>query len=174
MLRSALIVAVPEAGRSIEQWRERTCSDKPAIGIPVHVTLLFPFVPAPDIHDGLIAELSSLFGGFESFFFELREARRWPQMSYLAPEPSEPLVDLTKAIVARYPDYPPYEDMFDSIVPPLTVAHGDTTLLDRAESDVLESLPIRVAVCEVVLIEEAVPDWGQWRTRVRFALSPPA
>lgn len=174
VLRSALLVTVPEAGRSIEHWRERTCSDKPSIGIPAHVTLLFPFVPAHEIDDGLIAELSALFREFESFDFELREARRWPEMSYLAPEPPEPFVDLTEAIVARYPDYPPYEGVFDSIVPHVTVAHGDTALLDQAESDVLESLPIAVAVREVVLLEEVVPDWGRWQTRARFALNPPA
>jgi 2'-5' RNA ligase len=99
VLRTALIVAVPEAGSSVEQWRERTCSDKPSIGIPAHVTLLFPFIPAPEIDDGLVAELSTLFGDFESFDFELREARRWPELVYLAPEPPEPFVDLTEAIV---------------------------------------------------------------------------
>jgi 2'-5' RNA ligase len=96
VLRSALVVTVPEAGRSIEQWREPTCSDKPSIGISAHVTLLFPFVPAPEIDDRLIAELSALFREFESFDFELREARRWPEMSYLAPEPPEPFVDRPK------------------------------------------------------------------------------
>jgi 2'-5' RNA ligase len=174
VLRSALILAVPEAGRSVEQWRERTCTDKPSIGIPAHVTLLFPFVPASEIDDRLVAELSELFGGFENFNFELRETRRWPEMVYLAPEPPEPFVDLTEAIVARYPDYPPYEGVFDSIVPHLTVAHGGASLLGQAEAELLESLPIGVVAREVVLLEETVPDWGRWQTRARFALKPQA
>jgi hypothetical protein len=64
--------------------------------------------------------------------------------------------------------------MFDSIVPHVTVANGHTTLLDQAESDVLESLPIGVAVREVVLIEEVILDWGRWQTRANFALNPAA
>lgn len=166
-------MAVPEAGTSVEEWRERTCTDKPSIGIPAHVTLLFPFVPAPEIDDGLVAELSALFGGFEIFNVELRETRRWPEMVYLAPEPPEPFIDLTEAIVARYPDYPPYEGVFDSIVPHLTVAHGGASLLGQAETELLESLPIGVVAREVVLLEESVPDWGRWQIRARFRLKPP-
>ena len=173
-LRSALIVAVPEAGSTVEQWRERTCSDKPSIGIPAHVTLLFPFVPASTIDDALVTELSALFRGFASFDFELREARRWPEMLYVAPEPPDPFVELTEAIVARYPDYPPYEGVFDSIVPHLTVAHGDASRLGQAEIDLLGSLPIAVMVREVVLLEETVPDWGRWHARARFPLQPRA
>jgi 2'-5' RNA ligase len=78
-LRTALVVAVPEAGATVESWRERTCNDKPSIGIPAHVTLLFPFV-APDDLDRELPRLRRLVSGFEPFRFMLDETRRFPNV----------------------------------------------------------------------------------------------
>ncbi len=46
---TALVVAFPEAWPIVDGWRERTCLDRPSIGIPPHVTLVFPFVPAEEV-----------------------------------------------------------------------------------------------------------------------------
>ena len=45
-LRSMVIIPVPEAADAVDRWREETCNDKPSIGVPAHITLIFPFVPA--------------------------------------------------------------------------------------------------------------------------------
>jgi hypothetical protein len=63
-LRSALIVAVPEATSTVDGWREHTCADRPSIGVPAHVTILFPFVPAPEIDVALVDDLRGLFARF--------------------------------------------------------------------------------------------------------------
>ena len=67
MLRTALVVGVSEPAPIVDGWRERTCSDKPSIGVPAHVTLLFPFVPAERLDDRLLAELDALFARFDPF-----------------------------------------------------------------------------------------------------------
>ena len=59
MPRSALIVAVPEAEPLVHEWRLRY--DNAELGIPAHVTLIFPFVPAEEIGEELVAELRELF-----------------------------------------------------------------------------------------------------------------
>ena len=168
-LRTALIVAVPEAARAVDPWLEPTSRAKPSTGIPAHITLLFPFVPAAGIDAGLLEELRELFARFAAFPFALRRPARFPDTIYLAPEPAKPFVRLTEAIVDRYP-YPPYEGAFETIVPHLTVAHGESALLDQAENDVLPALPIESVAQEVVLLEEALPDWGRWEQRARFPL----
>jgi hypothetical protein len=91
---------------------------------------------------------------------------------YLAPEPPRPFVRLTKALVAEYPEYPPYagEVSLDEIVPHLTVAEGDAPLLDEAEHEIEQLLPIGAEAREVVLLEELEPDSALWRTRAQLQL----
>lgn len=172
-LRSALVVAVPEAAPAVDAWRERTSAAKPSNGVPAHVTILFPFVPAYEIDSDTLTELRTTFGRFPGFSFELREARRFPGVLYLAPEPGEPFVALTEAIVASFPDYPPYDRAFDSIVPHLTAAEGDSELLDEAEADIQPSLPIPAEAHDVLVLEETEPNLARWRIRARLPLGLP-
>ncbi|HSJ95209.1 MAG TPA: 2'-5' RNA ligase family protein [Gaiellaceae bacterium] len=171
-LRTALIVPVPEAAPAVDPWRERTCADRPSAGVPAHVTVLFPFVPATEIDDRLIDDLRALFAEHRSFSFELREPRRFPGVLYLAPEPAEPFLELVHAAALRFPELPPYggEIPLASIVPHLTVAHGEPALLDEAEAEMRPLLPIRTAADEVVLLEELEPDWGRWEPRAALPL----
>ena len=53
--RSALIVAVAEAEPLVGEWRLRY--DNALLGIPAHVTLLFPFVPAENVDEALFGEI---------------------------------------------------------------------------------------------------------------------
>ena len=170
-LRSALVVAVPEAGRVVEAWRERTCNDKPSIGIPAHVTLLFPFVDPRDL-DGELPRLDSLFSNYRPFRFTLAALHRFPNVLYLAPTPATPFVELIAGVLATYPDHPPYGGAVPrhSIVPHVTVASGDAAVLAEAEAEVSACLPIASHARHVVVLEEVEPDWGRWRTRARLPL----
>lgn len=164
-------MAVPEAAALVDPWRERTCADRPSIGIPAHVTLLFPFVPAETLDQAVIGALAEVVANVPAFDFTLARPARFPETLYLAPEPPEPFVSLTEAIHARFPSHPPYEGVHETIVPHLTVAHGDAALMDEAERDVTPGLPIVARANEVVLLEEIDADWGRWDVRSRLALS---
>ena len=168
MLRTALVVEVSEPASIVDGWRKRTCADKPSIGVPAHVTLLFPFVPAERLDDRLLAELDALFARFDPFAVVFAQTDRFPTTLYLRPEPAQPFVGLTEAIVARYPEHPPYEGAFDEIVPHLTVAHGEPELLGVPRGGRRADPPLRVVVDEVVLLEEVEPDWRPWARRRAF------
>jgi 2'-5' RNA ligase len=170
VLRTAVIVPVPEAAGAVDPWRERTSNDKPSRGVPAHVTLLFPFVPAADVDAAIVEELRRVVGAAEAFAFGLREARRFPGVLYLAPDPPEPFVRLTEAIADRWPRHPPYEGAFETVVPHLTVAQGDAALLDEAETVVRPALPIHAQAREALLLEEVEPEWRRWETRARLPL----
>ena len=160
-MESAVIVSFPEASPAVDAWREQTCADRPSIGIPPHVTLLHPFIPAEAIDERCLAELRSLFAASARFDVRFETVRRWPGMLYR----------LTEAIAERWPDYPPYERIHDEVIPHLTVAYGDDQLLTEVDADVLAKLPIRATVHEAVLLVELVPD-VRWETRARFPLKP--
>ena len=131
-METAVVCAFPELSSIVDGWRERTCiEDRPSMGIPPHVTLLYPFVPA-EVAEGSLDGLRELFDAAPSFAVSFRELRRWPEMAYLAPEPPEPFTRLTEAIAGRWPAHPPYEGIHDVVIPHLTVAYGDDALLERS------------------------------------------
>jgi 2'-5' RNA ligase len=165
---SALIVEVPEAEPLVGDWRaQHDWSAKH--GVPAHITLLFPFVPTEEVDAQLLSELRELFGSEASFAFELARVSRFPDVAWLAPEPSEPFSALTQLIAARYPDYPPYEGIHDVVIPHLTVAEGDSGLHDQVEAALAEHLPIAAHAHYVVLLFE--DDEGLWHEAHRFPLS---
>jgi 2'-5' RNA ligase len=165
---SALIVTVPRAAPLVEGWLERTAGMKPSHGVPAHVTVLFPFVPAEEIDDALLEELRGLFAGFEPFGLTLPRLARFPTTLYLDPEPAGPFRELTRAVVERWPEHQPYEGEFDEVVPHLTVAQGEKELLDAAEADVSRKLPLVTRATEVTLLVEGERFGERWEPRARF------
>jgi 2'-5' RNA ligase len=163
---SALIVAVPEAEPLVHEWRLRY--DNAALGIPAHVTLIFPFVPAEEIGEELIAELRELFAAQTAFSFTLARVGRFADVAWLAPDPSDPFRRLTELIFSRHPDYPPYEGLHEEVLPHLTVAMGDAALQDEVEAALAPHLPIAAHAGEVTLIVE--DESGHWSESERFPL----
>lgn len=166
MPRSALIVAVPEAEPLVHEWRMRY--DNAALGIPAHITLIFPFVPAEEIGEELVDELRGLFAAQPGFSFTLARVARFPEVAWLAPEPDEPFRRLTGLIFSRYPEYPPYEGIHDDVIPHLTVAIGDAALQDDVEAALSPHLPIAAHAGEVTLLGE--DESGHWSESERFPL----
>lgn len=136
-------------------------------GVPAHVTLLYPFLPRAD--DELVAELRSLFASVPAFEFGLARIERFPDgTAWLAPEPPEPFVALTRTIVERFPAYPPYGGAHDEIVPHLTIAQGEGELLARVEAGLAGLEPIDARADEVALLERG--EDGVWCRRGTFRL----
>jgi 2'-5' RNA ligase len=164
--RSALIVAVPEAEPLVHDWRLRY--DNAELGIPAHVTLIFPFVPAEEIGVELLDELRKLFAEQPAFEFTLAGVARFADVAWLAPDPSDPFRRLTDLIFSRYPDYPPYEGLHEEVLPHLTVAMGDAALQDEVDAALTPHLPIAAHAGEVTLLVE--DESGHWAEFVRFPL----
>jgi 2'-5' RNA ligase len=124
-----------------------------ALGVPAHITILFPFAPAAEVDED---ELGTLLGAQAAFDFELVSVEHWgDDVTYLAPRPAAPFVALTDAVQARWPDYPPYEGMHDEPIPHLTVGElrlGSPGELAAAERAVQEQLPISTRVDRAVLL----------------------
>jgi 2'-5' RNA ligase len=166
--RSALIVEVPEAEPAVHEWRLRY--DNARLGIPAHMTLLFPFLPSDRLDDRVRDELRALFSTQPSISFSLTRVTVFPDETiWLAPEPSEPFKRMTESIVERYPDYLPYEGIHDEIIPHLTVTAGDASLQHEVEADVAPHLPIHAQTRAVTLLVE--DDSERWSVGERFSLA---
>src|SRR3954451_4826007 len=101
--RTALIVEVPEAEPQVGDLRLQHDSSA-ALGVPAHVTILFPFAEVEDVEEDALAEL---FAKFPAFDFELDRVERFDDgLVWLHPEPSLRFSDLTAAVWQRWPDHP--------------------------------------------------------------------
>lgn len=172
MPTSALIVRVPEAEPLVETLRRRF-DPSARLGVPAHITILFPFMDPGSITSDVLAATQAAVGSIRAFAFALDEVGRWPDTTYLAPRPAEPFVELTEALVRRFPECPPYGARHPRIVPHLTVADGSFDAAETAAAELRPLLRERGAVeakCRAIdLIENSS---GAWKTMHVIALSP--
>ncbi len=166
MAETALICRVPEAERYIGRYRERF--DPPARrNVPAHVTILYPFMPPASVDAGVLTELAAIAGTVPCFEYRLAETRRFPVSLYLAPQPGDSFAALTAAVFRAFPDYPPFEGKFTTVVPHVTVAHADEAQLCEIEIELRIALasgsPLRARCSEMVLIENSTGRWEEIR-----------
>lgn len=162
---STLIVPVPSVERVLAELLGRP-PQRATTGIPAHITALFPFAPADAIDTALEAAVGEVVAGFSPFQFRLASVGTFPSVLYLAPEPAQPFRELTDALCARWPQFPPYGGAYDEVIPHLTVATG------RQRPDVIERLqrllPLEARAAEVwLLTQDSESRWALYR---RFPL----
>lgn len=168
MSDTAVLVHVPEAEPLVGHWRLKHTYDAP-LGIPAHVTLLFPWVQVDELSEDDEERLARLIAGTEPFDVMFARTARFPDVLYLEPEPSQLFSALTAAIAAEWPEHPAYEGLHEAVVPHLTVAHGEDDLLERIRGEVEPRLPLRTRVSEAKLFVEDEAGRWQERTRLPFA-----
>ncbi|MEV5610918.1 2'-5' RNA ligase family protein [Streptomyces sp. NPDC052225] len=166
---SGLVVRVPEAEAAVRAWRERL-DTSPRSGVPAHVTVLFPFLPADRIDSGVRDTLRAVLGRQRSFEARFERCGRFPGLLYLAPEPVTPFRRLTEAVVGQWPEHPPYGGKYGDAAPHLTVVEcRDDAGMERAEADLLaRALPL---VTHVSAVDLVVHDGTRWQQRDTFPLA---
>jgi 2'-5' RNA ligase len=165
---SAIVIRVPVPA-GLDRLRRRW--DMAAgVGVPAHVTILFPFLPASDLTPADRSALADIARGVEPFEIAFRRVGRFPAVVYLVPEPSGPIAALTAAVTARYPGHPPYGGVFDEVVPHLTVTEvgAETTPLDAIAAEAEHWLPFAHHVTALEVLVES-PE-GRWRRHWRIPL----
>jgi hypothetical protein len=143
-------------------------------GLPPHITVLAPFIPPPGLTGEVETVLGQLFTRVQPFGFRLARVARWPLVVYLDPEPADPFRALTAAVLARFPDHPPYGGAFEEVIPHLTVAECerqnacDDPAADLAEVEraIVGGVPIGARATQVWLMVGN----GRWGIRARFRL----
>lgn len=169
---SALVALIPEAERLVADFRTRF-DPSAAVGVPAHVTIIYPFKPPSLLTPAVIVKLFGLFSSIDSFEVSFTRTARFPSVLYLAPEPDTPFRNLIELLGRQFPEAPPYEGKHAEVIPHLTVADvGDAAQLAQIEADfepeARECLPIRSTVTEIVLMDN---EPGRWEIRHRFALA---
>ena len=167
--RTALVVLVPEAEAVVGQLRLALDPVAP-LGVPAHVTVLFPFMPAGELSEGVLTGLAALFGSTNAFEHSLVRSEWFgDEVLWLAPDAGERFRELTDLASTAFPEYPPYQGQFDDVVPHLTVAdHGPLDEMRDAERAIQRHLPISsVAQAVTLMVEQRL---GRWEAAAAFAL----
>ena len=169
MLRSGLIVKVPEAEPAVHNLRSHL-DPVAALGVPAHITVLFPFAPPASLSGAAHSTLRGLFSNITAFDFRL-VATRWfdHTVLWLAPDPNAQFLALTHAVADEFPAYPPYDGQFSDVIPHLTVADcGPADAMRAAEQRLQPTLPIKSTARSVSLMCE-LPS-GLWQETATYAL----
>ena len=160
---TCLIVPVLDAEPVVARWlnTDRVNFD----GVPLHVTVMYPFMPARALDPAEEQGIAELARGIEPFDFALTGLRRFPGVQYLAPEPAATFAALTERIQLRWPSCEPYDGAYDTVVPHVTVTFGDDPPADDATLE--RDLPIRTRATELWLLGQTSHGW---QTTERFFL----
>lgn len=172
-VQSSPVIVVPEAERLVKPFREKY-DPSAAVGMPAHITLLYPFKQPVEINKMVLDNLDQCFVQFPPFAFSLIATRRFGvQTLYLAPEPDEPFRQLTMAIWACHPETPPYGGRYSDVVPHLSVADqcADEQQLESIAMAFAHAshgeLPIGARATEVTLMDTTS---GRWEIRTKLRL----
>ena len=167
---SALIVSVPEADPVVGAFRAALDSGA-ALGVPSHITVLYPFMPTSALDTDVIVQLSGLFASIYAFEISLTSIEWFDHnVVYLRPDPDAALRQMTALVADQWPQWPPYEGAHPNPTPHLTIAdNGDLLAMGEAAHAVLQSLPLHVKVSEVQLYS-GTEEPGTWHHRLTFPL----
>jgi 2'-5' RNA ligase len=172
--QSGLVVLVPEAEPAVAEHR-LVLDANARLGVPAHVTVLFPFAPPGKIDADDLARLEALFARRRPFDYRFAHTSWFDEeVVWLAPDDPQPFRALTEAVQDAFPAHPPFEGLFDEVVPHLTIGYGtDLAALRAAEEAVSTHLPIQGRATEVVLLSQGAAS-GRWVRTAVFPLGPHA
>jgi hypothetical protein len=169
---SALVVIVPEAEPLVAGLRRRH-DPSAAVGVPAHVTVLYPFVPPARLDDAVRGEVRDLFATRDAFDYRFERVERLGDATViLAPEPATAFSALIGAATARWPAFPPYGGAFETVIPHLTIGDrlepgaSDAVVTD-AERALARLGPVTGRARTISLLVEHN---GRWYTDSAYAL----
>ncbi|MGH3887194.1 MAG: 2'-5' RNA ligase family protein [Pseudonocardiaceae bacterium] len=134
-------------------------------GVPAHVSLLYPFVTAAELDEGVISALGELFAEQVPMPVEFVKCYRRDGFVALRPEPIEGLTGLLGEARRRWPEVVPYEGLYGDVEPHVTVAlRASEETAVTIEQEVTAELPISADLREAWLVAFE----GRWSLRGRF------
>ena len=165
---TALVALVPAAEPVVGSWRAEL-DPSAADGMPPHVTVVAPWLPADRLTDADSQALREITSGVPAFDVVLLEFGRFPRTLWLAPRPADPFVRLTLEVERRWPDTPSYAGRFPTMIPHLTIGDAvDPDALAHVVADVAPRLPIEARVSELALMVRG--DDGGWQAHSQYTL----
>ena len=139
-----------------------------SVGVPAHVTIVFPFLPAAQLTPDVRRSLAVVAARQRPFEVRFATVERFPTVVYPRPPAVGPLRHLTEAVVERFPDFPPYGGVFEEVIPHLTITESSDAPFDDIAALAEAALPFSHRVTRLQVLVEG--DEGRWHGRWRIPL----
>ncbi len=164
MESGALIVPVLEAAPAVDPHRSRL-DPSSGLGVPAHVTVLFPFTPPESLDDASLVRLAAAVRSVPPFRVRF-SATSWfgDDVLWLKPDDDGGFRALTRSVREVFPAALPYEGLHYDAVPHLTIGMAPLACykqLREAESAVHTDLPIEttVRIVEYGVVSDSPGSW---------------
>lgn len=169
--RSSIDIQFDELTALLDRWRKDTV-EVASLGVPPHITLLYPWRNAP-LKNSDLQQLEEILVAFEPFDLCFDRVGTFEGgVVYLALKDERAPREMMKAIFAAFPNTPPYSGTLTDPSPHLTVAKCSPESLSNLSDEIAEalSLPMTFHVSEIVIMEER--EDGRWFNRHVAGLHP--
>jgi hypothetical protein len=111
--------------------------------------------------------LTAIAAGRSAFVARFARVEQRESMVWLVPAEQAPFLELTAAVVDRWPEHPPYGGIHDVLIAHLTLVETeDRAAREQAASVAREVGPFEAVAGELRVIDESAA--GTWRTRWRL------
>jgi 2'-5' RNA ligase len=170
---SAVVVRFPELDELMDALRGRFALPRKPNGIAAHVTVIVPFLGRDELtEEHELPALRQLCANVGSFDVTFAQTGRFPHVLYLAPEPAEPFIAFTRAMLARWPQLRPPGGREKPIVPHLTVTTArPPKVFHQVEQALRPLLPIRARAESAQLYSF---DGRRWTQEAQMPFAPEA
>src|SRR5256885_8037230 len=150
--RTGLVIPVPGADALLDAVRER--HPGAVRDVPAHVAVLYPFLDAGELDDGVVGSIGAIVGEHGPTEVRFAACHRQPGFVGLLPQPPDVLDALASATRQRWPNVLPYGGMFgEDPGAHLTVAMGtDEATASVIEREVGPYLPLRALLDQAWLV----------------------
>ena len=168
-METAIVVPVEGAELLLSGAAAAFGFDRPP-GMPAHVTLLYPFVDAERLSVGHAHQAQRALSNVQPFGCSFSSIGRFddpPVAIFLEPKPVEQFSAMVEALVAAFPEFPPYGGTVEEVIPHLTLVEtADRNLWAEVEEWVRPQLPVRTSVQGFSIYVRTETGWVE-----RFQLS---
>ena len=153
----------------LERLRRRRVASA-AVGVPAHVTLLYPFIELEDLEPSVRRRLRQIAAAHLPFDYRHDRIAEWPDAIYVVVEPGAPFKRLQRDLQAAFPEWPIYGPEFTlEFEPHITVADAKGKLEPGVrDASAWRALP-GPARAEAIDVIATRPD-GRWKLVWRIPL----
>lgn len=167
---SGVVIEVPEAESIVADWRRRH-DPAAGLGVPAHITILYPFMPPGQFTEESLDPLRVIAAGTRPFRFGLGAVDEFPGLLWLRPDPSSAFIALMRQVWAAYPRFPAYGGRYLEPSPHLTVAVVDpgepqARLRRELEVELAGQLPVECTASALTILGSDAH--GLWTSRRRL------
>lgn len=154
-MKTSIDINFPELTEFLNPWRDDTV-ELAHKGVPPHITLIFPWIPAPiKVKDA--KNIDDILKNISTFFLEFTTVDKFANGTvYLVPKDSGNMQKIHEEIISKYPTVKMYDGEFSNTIFHLTIAKvgDDENKYLEIKNHFEKHLPIKKQITKITIMQE--------------------